>query len=151
MNRLYIPLYLLFMFFTVAIQAQKKQEPALQWRIAAELPVTTTGAEALGVAGPVTGIYKNKLIVAGGANFTDAMPWLGGAKKYHDEVYVYARKGNAIFLQQQVKLPFRIAYAASCTSAKGIVVAGGENENGISIKSFFLNLLLCFVFSLLLT
>jgi N-acetylneuraminate epimerase len=140
MNRLYIPLYLLFMFFTVAIQAQKKQELAMQWNIAAELPADANEAKALGVAGAVVGVHKHKLIVAGGANFPDAMPWLGGKKKYSDVLYVYAKNENRISLQQRAKLPFTIAYAASCTTAKGIVVAGGENENGISNKTFLLQL-----------
>jgi N-acetylneuraminate epimerase len=138
MNRLYIPLYLLFMFFTVAIQAQKKQELALQWTIAAELPVTTTGVRALGVAGAVAAVYKNKLIVAGGANFPDGMPWLGGKKKYSDELYVYTKSGIGISFQQRTKLPFNIAYAASCSTTKGVLVAGGENENGINDKVFLI-------------
>jgi N-acetylneuraminate epimerase len=140
MSRLYIPLYLLFMFFTVAIQAQKKQELALQWTIAAELPVAATGAKALGVAGAIAGVYKNKFIVAGGANFPDAMPWLGGKKKYSNELFVYIKKGKSVSLQQRTNLPFNIAYAASCSTTKGVLVAGGENENGISDKVFLLQL-----------
>ncbi len=140
MNRLYIPLYLLFMFFTVAIQAQKKQELALQWTVAAELPVSSTGAKALGVAGAVAAVYKNQLIVAGGANFPDGMPWLGGKKKYSNELYVYIKSSNRISLQKRTKLPFTIAYAASCSTTKGVLVAGGESENGISDKVFLLQL-----------
>lgn len=140
MNRLHISLFLLLMFFTAAIHAQEKQELNLQWTIAAELPVAVNGAKALGVAGAVVGLHKHKVIVAGGANFPDAMPWLGGKKKYNDELYVYAKNRNGISLQQKAKLPFTIAYAASCTTAKGIAVAGGENENGISKKVFLLQL-----------
>jgi N-acetylneuraminate epimerase len=128
------------MFFTANISAQKKQKLTMQWTVAAELPVAANEAKALGVAGAIAGVYKNKMVVAGGANFPDAMPWLGGKKKYTDELYVYAKKGNAISLQQKAKLPFTIAYAASCTTTKGIVVAGGENENGIRRKAFLLKL-----------
>lgn len=141
MGRLHISLSLLFlMFFTAHISAQKKQELKLQWTVAAELPVGANEAKALGVAGAVTGVHKHKLIVAGGANFPGAMPWLGGKKKYSDELYVYVKSGTGISLKQKAKLPFTIAYAASCTTAKGIVVAGGENENGISNKTFLLQL-----------
>ncbi len=141
MDRLYISLSLFFfMFFTANISAQKKQELTLQWTVAAELPVAANEAKALGVAGAIAGIHKNKLIVAGGANFPDGMPWLGGKKKYSNEFYVYAKSGNGIALQQKAKLPFNIAYAASCTTTKGIIVAGGENENGISDKVFLLQL-----------
>jgi N-acetylneuraminic acid mutarotase len=128
------------MFFTANIAAQKKQKLTMQWTVAAELPVAENKAKALGVAGAVTGIHKHKLIIAGGANFPAAMPWLGGKKNYEDALYVYAKKGDGIVLQQQAKLPFTIAYAASCTTEKGIVVAGGENENGLSNKTFLLQL-----------
>jgi N-acetylneuraminate epimerase len=141
MGRLHISLSLLFlMFFTAHISAQKKQELKLHWSIAAELPVAANETKALGVAGAVVGMHKHKLIVAGGANFPGEMPWLGGKKKYSDELYVYAKSGTGISLKQKAKLPFTIAYAASCSTAKGIVVAGGENENGISNKTFLLQL-----------
>ena len=73
---------LFLMFFTANISAQKKQELKLQWTVAAELPVTANGEPALGFAGMVAGVHNNKLIIAGGANFPEAMPWNGGKKKY---------------------------------------------------------------------
>lgn len=121
------------MFFTANISAQKKQELKLQWTVAAELPVAANETKALGVAGAIAGVYKNKLIVAGGANFPGAMPWLGGKKKYEDELYVFTRKNNKLILQMTI--PFvSIAYAASSSSDRGILYAGGENEKGISDK-----------------
>lgn len=127
------------MFFTVATYAQKRPGKAMQWKIAAELPGANGQLKALGLAGPVAGIHHNKLIIAGGANFPDSMPWLGGKKKYHDEVYVYERKQNEfVLIQKKIKLPFAIAYAAVCSTEKGVVVAGGENVNGISNKVFLL-------------
>ncbi|RXK57749.1 galactose oxidase [Lacibacter luteus] len=140
MIRLYISFLSLLMFFTTAIQAQKKQELKLQWSIAAELPVTTNGQTALGFAGMVAAVHNNKLIIAGGANFPDAMPWNGGKKKYYDDVYVYAKKGSRFVLQQQTKLTEAIAYAASGSTTKGIVVAGGENEHGLSKKVYLLTI-----------
>ena len=140
MGRLHIPVFFSLMFFTATIYAQKKQELKLQWTIAAELPVDKNEQSSLGFAGMVAGVYKNKLIVAGGANFPDAMPWNGGKKMYYDDVYVYAKKGSGFVLQQKTKLSFLIAYAASCTTEKGIVVAGGENENGLSRKAYLLRI-----------
>jgi cyclically-permuted mutarotase family protein len=128
------------MFFTAAIYAQKKQELKLQWTIATELPVAANGQSSLGFAGMVAGMHNKKLIIAGGANFPGAMPWNGGKKKYYDDVYVYRKKGARFVLQQKTKLSFSIAYAASCTTQKGIVFAGGENENGISNKVYLLTI-----------
>lgn len=127
------------MFFTVATYAQKAKGKAMQWEIAAELPALNGKATALGVAGPVAGVHDNKLIVGGGANFPDSMPWLGGKKKYYDDVFVFEKRGNSLsLLSIKVKLSLSIAYSANCSSEKGIIVAGGENENGISNKVFLL-------------
>lgn len=113
----------------------------MQWKIAAELPVVTGQVKALGFAGPVAGVYQNRLIVAGGSNFPDSMPWLGGKKKYFDELFIYEKKGNRIVRRKKsFNLPFTVAYAASCSTANGVVYAGGENEQGISNKVFNLQI-----------
>ena len=69
------------MLFATPVFAQKKSELTLQWKVANELPAETGKAVSIGVAGPVTGVYKDRFIVAGGANFPGGMPWEGGAKK----------------------------------------------------------------------
>ena len=127
------------MFTATAISAQKENGFLCNWESVAELPPLNRQPKALGIAGPVCGIDQNKLIVAGGANFPDSMPWQGGKKKYYNTVYVYEKKDSKItLLQQQFALPFNIAYAACCSTPSGIVVAGGENETGISKKVFLL-------------
>ena len=88
----------------------------------------------IGYAGPVAGYLQNKILVGGGANFPDGMPWLGGKKKYYDELFVFSISDSGLQLSQQLKLPDTVAYAASCTTPSGIVFAGGENQNGISQK-----------------
>lgn len=125
------------MSFTVSTQAQKAKGNVLQWKIAAELPALNGEAKSLGFAGPVAGVHNNALIVAGGTNFPGAMPWLGGKKKYYDELYVFIKNKKTITpVAEKFKLTFPVAYAASCSTPAGIVYAGGENENGISNKSF---------------
>jgi N-acetylneuraminic acid mutarotase len=51
--------------------------------------------DALGVAGPFTGVSGDALLVAGGANFLDGAPWEGGRKVWHDAVYVLADPAGA--------------------------------------------------------
>lgn len=119
--------------------AQKKQIHSIKWTIAAEIPATNGQATALGLAGPVSGVHHDVLMVAGGANFPDSMPWLGGKKKYYDEVYVFKKENNHTELYPTTfKLPFPIAYAASCSTPQGVVYAGGENDHGISSKVILL-------------
>ncbi len=127
------------MFFKTASYAQKKETGLMQWKIAAALPAANGHAVSLGFAGPVTGVHNNVLLVGGGANFPDSMPWLGGKKKYYDDIYVFVKKNNkTVPLKKSFKLPANIAYAANCSTPQGILVAGGENEKGISNKVFLL-------------
>jgi len=122
------------------ISAQESIVHSINWKIAAELPAGYGREKAIGVAGPVAGIHNNVMIIAGGANFPDSMPWKGGKKKYNDDVYVYELKQSGLnLLPKPQKLAVAIAYSASCSTPSGIVYAGGENENGISDKVFQLH------------
>ncbi|MBS1920482.1 MAG: galactose oxidase [Bacteroidetes bacterium] len=135
---------ILLFYFTGLLQsnpisAQKKNNIFFHWEMAAQLPASPGQLYSLGLAGPVAGINKNVLMVAGGSNFPGAMPWLGGKKKYYDDLYAYLIKGGRPVLQKkEYKLPSAIAYTANCSTPVGIVYAGGENERGISKKVFLL-------------
>lgn len=93
-----------------------------------------------GVAAPVTGISNNVLIAGGGADFPDALPWLGGKKKYYEEVFIYELKDDTLVQKDKpFKLSSAVAYAANCSTKDAVIYAGGENENGISNKVFQLS------------
>lgn len=111
----------------------RKENIQIQWNTAASLP-DVNGKASLGYAGPVAGVMGDKIIVAGGANFPDSMPWLGGKKKYYDNIAVFSIKDSSLQLSQQLQLPDTIAYAAVCSAPQGIVYAGGETQNGLSNK-----------------
>src|SRR5687768_13631692 len=115
MFRTTILLSLLIMFFTVSIYAQKAKGKAMQWEIAAQLPALNGQPKSLGFAGPVAGVHGNILVIAGGANFPDAMPWSGGKKKYYGDVFVYVKNKKTIALYRKIfRLPSSIAYSANC-------------------------------------
>lgn len=132
----YLPLIITkLMFLTAPALAQKANGISMKWEIAAELPAVSGQKIALGVAGPVTGIYKDKLFVGGGANFPIAMPWQGGVKKYHATIHIFSAKhGKLKLLAKSFSLPHPVAYAASCNTPTGILYAGGESEKGMSDK-----------------
>ena len=122
------------------ISAQESFVHSINWKIAAELPDANGKEKAIGIAGPVAGIHNHVLILGGGANFPDSMPWEGGKKKYFDDVYIYELRPNGLhLLKGSHKLPSKIAYSASCSALSGIVFAGGENEKGISDEVFQLH------------
>lgn len=118
------------------VVAQTESPCTIEWEIATILPSLSNGEKQLGLAGPIAGVHKDLLIIGGGANFPDKMPWFGGKKKYYDDIFVFTKneKGEITSYGEIYKLPFPIAYGASCSTSRGIVYAGGENEQGLSDK-----------------
>ncbi len=99
---------------------------AVEWKLAGNIPHPGKG-----VAGPVAGIHNNMLLVAGGSNFPDSMPWLGGKKRYYSDGSVFRKEQqDSLVYDTSFHLPFNLAYAACCSTPAGIVAAGGENETG---------------------
>ncbi len=134
MNRFILLLLTELMLFSFTTIAQKGPSIALQWNIAGELP-HTDGHPALGIAGPLVGIHNNVLIVGGGANFPDGMPWDGGKKKYYDELFVFRKNGDSLIaINKKFHLPVALAYVANCSTFQGLICAGGENADGLSNK-----------------
>jgi N-acetylneuraminic acid mutarotase len=111
--------------------AQQKNTFSMQWKVENILPPENGKLVSDGFAGPISGILQQYFFVGGGANFPETMPWNGGPKKYYNQLYVYAIKGEKLeLLNKHFNLPNNIAYAASCNVGTGILFAGGENENG---------------------
>jgi cyclically-permuted mutarotase family protein len=108
----------------------------------ANLPVNQKLGKQPGVAGPFAGFINGELIIAGGSNFPDSMPWQGGKKVYWNDIYIMHinKKGKCSWVNNgEYKLKENIAYGASVQMKEGIVCIGGENENGISKKVFLLH------------
>ena len=114
--------------------AHKEEE--IEWSVAAVLPSADGIGEQPGLAGPVTGIIYNRLIVGGGANFPEGMPWHGAKKVYHDEIYLFEKKNGRIVnaAVSKQKLPQPVAYCANIMTPEGVIYIGGENEQGILDK-----------------
>jgi N-acetylneuraminate epimerase len=119
--------------------SQKTAINHIEWKTAAQLQ-NTDGSLSLGFAGAINGISNDVLIVTGGANFLDKMPWEGGKKNYSKAIHVLQKKEGQFSWIKDVKstLPEPIAYCGSTTTDLGVVYVGGENENGLSNKAFIL-------------
>lgn len=122
--------------FSSFLMAQNKVTDSIEWNIATHLPTTNQIEKQLGVAGPVVGLINDRLLIAGGANFPDKMPWYGGAKQIYDDIYLYEKDdiGNLSAINVQQSLPYKIAYPASASTEKGVLIIGGETETGLSDK-----------------
>lgn len=140
MNTSIFPLILsLLIMPTTDALSQKKAVNHVEWKMAAQLQ-NTDGSTSLGFAGAINGISNDVLIVTGGANFQDKMPWEGGKKHYSKEIHVLQQCNDTYSWNKKVQstLPEPIAYCGSTSTDLGVVYVGGENENGMSNKAFIL-------------
>lgn len=118
--------------------SQKKHPNNIQWSIYGELPAVN-GSSAPGLAGPIAGIHGDVMLIGGGANFPDALPWNGGRKVFHDKLYAFRKKGdNVVAIGEPVILPFKTAYGANCATPWGVVYAGGQSDEGLSAKVYLM-------------
>ena len=104
--------------------------------LVSEVPVA--GAEALewsplnplpdehGFAGAFAGVSNGALIVAGGANFPDAFPWDGGAKAWHDRIFVLDDPDGE-WATSPLRLPRPIAYGVSISTGNRCYFIGGQD------------------------
>jgi SSS family solute:Na+ symporter len=94
----------------------------LKWEKFANLP------DPIGVAAPFAGVSSNALIVAGGANFPNGLPWEGGKKVWHDAIHVLPEPKAE--WRSGFRLPRPNAYGVSITTKEGLVCIGGGDATG---------------------
>lgn len=116
--------------FTHNLYAQVRFE--LKWDQAITLPVQGGRNESLGFAGMYAGEHKGVIILAGGANFPDGLPWEGGEKRWWDEIYVLQSSDDGFEWNEKVKahLPENLGYGATVSTPDGVLIIGGENASG---------------------
>ena len=140
MNKSIFPLlFISLIMATTDAFSQKKEVNHIDWKTAAQLK-NSDGSLSIGFAGPINGTSNEVLIVSGGANFPDKMPWEGGKKSYSKTIHVLEKCKDQYTWNNEVKsvLPEAIAYCGSTSTDLGVVYVGGENENGLSNKSYLL-------------
>lgn len=130
---------ILTLFFTILLfscQTKTEETGRLTWENYAELP-KFYGKKSIGFAGPVTGMSRDHLIIGGGANFPEGLPWEGGPKVYYNVAYVL---NTATGEFSESRLPYRIGYTANATTPLGVVAIGGEDEKGPTEQVILLQL-----------
>ena len=108
----------------------------LTWEALPDLPGK------LGVAGPFTGVHNNALIVAGGANFPEGVPWRPTAegynspKVYYDTIDVITPDSDGYkVVTSETKLPQVIGYGVSIPTKDGLICIGGEWKENVRDKA----------------
>lgn len=122
-----IPVLILsIIFLSGAVHAKD----VLEWKELPELPPLPGKSSQPGLAGAFTGVHNDALIIAGGTNFPDGLPWSklrnGSSPKkiYHREIYVLPREDSWII--SDVKLPVGYSYGVTIPTEEGLVCIGGE-------------------------
>lgn len=109
--------------------AQKRPVRGFEFSALPDLP------DPIGFGGPLVGVHGEALIVAGGANFPVPLTE-GGAKVWHDEVFVLVPGAKAWI--SSGTLPRPLAYAATATTSRGVVCVGGSDAEAVYADSFLM-------------
>lgn len=128
---LFLTLFVLPAFF-ISVEAQYSSSPVITWQELPELP------DSAGVAGAITGVIDDQLIVAGGANFPDGRPWEGGGKIYHDQIYLMKENNGRWewYTDSLLTLPKPLGYAVTFEVDNGLIVAGGTDGEEVYREVF---------------
>lgn len=130
--------FLFTMLLSNELAAQEKAV-TIKWSVAAELPVAGDSTKNLGLAGVFSGVHQGVLLIAGGANFPNGMPWTGGKKELYKEIYIlHLGKSTSWIKANDAVLDDKTAYGASVTTKEGVVCIGGETDKGFSRDVFLL-------------
>lgn len=116
--------------FTLMTAKLHSASLALDWQQLPPLP------DLVGFGGPFAGTSGGALIVAGGANFPDRMPWDGGRKVWHDTAFVLERTNGQ--WRTTSPLPRPLGYGVSVTTPRGILCIGGSDAKQHSRGVFLL-------------
>ncbi len=113
----------LLLMMTALVRAAAAEPPLHGWQLLAPLP------DPVGYGGMFAGVLGGRLVAGGGAQFHDRPNWLQGEKKFSDRLFVLADP-TAAWVEEEVRLPAPVAYAASAATGDSICVVGGVNAAG---------------------
>ncbi|HRP17999.1 MAG TPA: kelch repeat-containing protein [Ginsengibacter sp.] len=133
-NYYFMPLLPLIML----ISCQQSADLPLRWSDSVSIPPAKGKIIQPGVAGAFAGIADEFLIIAGGANFPEKLPWQGGTKAYQKEIYIFQFVKGGLSYKDNFQLPVALAYGASVSTDQGILCIGGENADSLSSGVFLI-------------
>lgn len=80
----------------------------------------------IGLAGVFSGFIRNNLIIAGGANFPETVPWEGGVKTWWNTIYYKSIQDPlSDWKIEKNLLPASLAYGISIELPEGLLCIGG--------------------------
>ena len=118
--------------FSVSGQLVSNSSGQIEWEEMPPIP------DALGVAGPFSGISNDFLIVAGGANFPQ--PVWDNNKQWVDTIYIMDLKAENLQWIESGRLPNATAYGASVSTPFGLFCFGGNNSKDVFKNAYVINI-----------
>ncbi|KKB59804.1 sodium:solute symporter family transporter [Parabacteroides goldsteinii] len=121
---------LIFFLFCLSVSHQvlalsPLSRDKIEWSNSLCLPAVDNEPN-IGVAGAFSGFIGNTLVIAGGANFPEAMPWEGGTKEWWNTIYyIDAKDSSATWEIAEEVLPDSRAYGLSVELPGGLLCIGG--------------------------
>ena len=112
--------YLPIAFLLALTGVRVASATGLAWQKLAALP------DERGFAGSFAGVSGDALFVGGGANFPDKMPWEGGAKVWHDTIFVL--ESPAAQWRVAGKLPRPLGYGVAVSHGREVICVGGSDS-----------------------
>lgn len=121
---------LIFFLFCLSVSHQvlalsPLSRDKIEWSNSLCLPAVDNEPN-IGVAGAFSGFIGKTLVIAGGANFPEAMPWEGGTKEWWNTIYyIDAKDSSATWEIAEEVLPDSRAYGVSVELPGGLLCIGG--------------------------
>ena len=111
----------------------------ITWQQLPDLPPAPGKTLQPGLAGAFVGHHNGVLMIAGGANFPEGLPWKGGQKAWHDDIFVLQENnGQYTWLDKTFKLGRSLAYGVSLSTTNGVLCVGGCDAQNVYADCFLL-------------
>jgi len=134
-----LPYICILLLLVSYLNASESTFDAINWKVFTQLPSLSNSENQIGVAGAFSGVIGNQMVVAGGANFPDTLPFYGGKRRYHDDIYIYDFVDSKWNISDK-KLKRRIAYGVSINLPEGILCIGGNDGNDSFADVFLISI-----------
>lgn len=101
------------------------------WKEYPPLPPPQNVTVQSGLASPFAGTSNGAVIVAGGCNFPDQPLTEGGAKRFHNDIFILTEKDGMPEWLTGFSLEKPVAYGASVSTGTGVLCIGGSGNEGL--------------------
>ncbi|MFW5830658.1 MAG: hypothetical protein ACOCVA_00315, partial [Prolixibacteraceae bacterium] len=134
-------IYLLLLPVFLLINFAQAENQYFKFSIIQINPPDSACIDPLGLAGPYIEPDDGVLIVAGGANFPDKLPWDGGTKTYCDEIFILKTNttGEYSWEKSTERIPFAAGYGGAIETPAGLLCFGGNTADECISESWYID------------